>query len=116
MIFNIVVDLVVQAVLEEVCSPQKFQHGTAWDGRRGQGILFFYADDGRIAGRYHEWVQDSLPIMVAMFRQMGQETNLDKTKAVVCTPRFIRRKWGIWPIRSGRREKGKTSGSGIRQG
>ena len=39
-IFNVVVDAVVRAVLEEVYSPQEVQHGTAWDGRQGRGILF----------------------------------------------------------------------------
>ena len=56
--------------------------------------LVFYEDDGRIAGRNHEWVHDALTVTVAMFWQMGLDTNLDKTKAVVCTPRFIWVKWG----------------------
>ena len=49
----------------------------------------FYADVGRIAGRYHEWVKDVLMVMVVMFRRMGLDSNLKKTKAIVCTPRFI---------------------------
>ena len=31
MIFNIVVDAVVHAVLDEVCSPQEAQHGMGWE-------------------------------------------------------------------------------------
>ena len=31
---------------------------------------------------------------LALFRRMGLETNLDKTKAMVCTPGFIWGKWG----------------------
>ena len=55
----------------------------------GEIILFFYADDGRILGRDHEWVQDALTGTVAMFLRMRLEMNLRKTKAMVCTPGFI---------------------------
>ena len=59
----------------------------------GEIYLVFYVYEGRIAGQYHEWVQDALTVKVAMFRRMGLETNLEKTKSVVCTPGFI---WGYW--------------------
>ena len=52
----------------------------------GERKPIFYADNGRIGGRYHIWVQDALPVSVAMFQQMRLETNLEKTKALVCTP------------------------------
>ena len=38
-IFNLVVDMVLQAVLEEVCSPQEAQHGMGWEV--GENNLFF---------------------------------------------------------------------------
>ena len=47
-----------------------------------------------IAGRDHEWVHDALTVMVAMFLRMGLGDNLEKTKAMVCMPRFIWGKWG----------------------
>ena len=65
MILNIVVDAVVQAVLEEVCSLQESQHGMGWEV--GESNIVFYADDRRISGRDHEWVQDALIVTVAMF-------------------------------------------------
>ena len=65
MIINIVVDAVVQAVLEELCSLQEVQHGMGWEA--GERNLVFYADGGRIAGRGHKWVQDVLTVTVAMF-------------------------------------------------
>ena len=65
MIFNIVLDAVVREVLEEVCSPQDSQHGMVWAA--GERNLVFYAYDGRIAGRDHEWVQDALTVTVAIF-------------------------------------------------
>ena len=48
MIFNIVVDVVVQSVLDVVCRPRKDQHCLRWEARERN--LFFYADDVRIAG------------------------------------------------------------------
>ena len=56
----------------------------AWSGR-------LYTDDGRIAGRDYDWFQDFLTVMVAMFRRMGSDANLEKTKLMLCTPSFI---WG----------------------
>ena len=48
MIFNIVVDAVVRAVLYVVCGPQETQHSLGW-AAGGQNLIF-YANDGRIAG------------------------------------------------------------------
>ena len=45
-IFNVVVDAVVWAVLDVVCSPQGAQHGIGWAA--GDRNLIFYADDSRI--------------------------------------------------------------------
>ena len=59
----------------------------------GERKFFFYADDRRIVGQDHEWVQDALAVIVAMLCRMGLLDNLEKTKAVVCTPRFIWVKW-----------------------
>ena len=73
-IFNVVVDMVLQAVLEEVCSPQEAQHGMGWEA--GKNNLVFYADDGRIVGWDHKWVQDALTVMVEMFWRMGLEAKL----------------------------------------
>ena len=59
----------------------------------GERNLVFYADDRRVVGRDHIWAQDALMVAVVMFRRVGLETNLEKTKALVCTPRYI---WGKW--------------------
>ena len=40
----------------------------------------FYADDERVVGRDHIWLQDALTVMVEMFKRVGLETNLEKTK------------------------------------
>ena len=60
----------------------------------GEINLVLYVDDGRIVGKDHELVQDALIVTVATSRSMGLGANLEKTKAMVCTPRFIWGKWG----------------------
>ena len=68
MIFNIMVDAVVRVVLDGACRPQEAQHSLGWAA--GDRNTIFYADDGRIAGRDHEWVQDALLATVVMFHRM----------------------------------------------
>ena len=64
--------------------------GTSWHGMGdGEINIVFYAEDGRIAGRSHVWVQEALNVTVAMFQRMGLEMNLGKTKAVDSTPGFV---------------------------
>ena len=57
----------------------------------GEHKICFYVDGGRIAGRDPIWVQAALTKMVRMFERFRLKTNLNKTKAVICTPGFI---WG----------------------
>ena len=91
MIFNTVVDAVVRAVLGVVCGPHEARNGMGWAS--GERNLVFYADDGRIVGRDHIWVQDSLTMTVGVFMRVDIETNLEKNKAMVCNPGYI---WGKW--------------------
>ena len=104
MIFNIMVDAVVRAVLEEVCSLQAAQHGMGWEAWAMN--LVFYVDDGRIEGRDHEWVQDALTVMVAMFWRMGLGAKLYRTKVMMCTPGFI------WEMVGGMAYKIQATGEG----
>ena len=67
-------DVMVQAVLDVVCSPQDAHHSMGWAAVEKN--LLFYTDDGRIAGRYHEWVQDALTATVENFHKMGLTDNL----------------------------------------
>ena len=88
-IFNILVDAVVLAVMEVVCSMHGSQNGLGCAA--GDINLVFCADYRWISGWDHEWIQDKLTMTVYMFHRMGLESNLEKTKVMVCTPRFI---WG----------------------
>ena len=60
----------------------------------GERNLVFYADDVKISGQDHEWVQDVFTVTVAIFRRMGIDANLKKTKVVVCMLGLIWEKWG----------------------
>ena len=55
--------------MEVVCVTQEARNEMGWAA--GERNLIFYADGGRIDGRYHIWVQYALPVSVAMFRRMG---------------------------------------------
>ena len=46
-LFNIIVDAVVRATLQEIYVPQEAQHGLGW--LEGEHIICFYEDDGLIA-------------------------------------------------------------------
>ena len=83
MIFKIVVDAVVQAVIDVIFIPQEAQHGMRWvDGKKNPVL---YADDGRIIGWDPEWVQDVLTVTVTMFRRMGLDADFENTKKIVCS-------------------------------
>ena len=86
-LFNIIVDAVVRATLQEICGPQEAQHGFDW--LVGEHNICFYTDDGQISGRFTIWVQTSLKTMVRIFYKVGLQTNLNKTKAVICTTGLI---------------------------
>ena len=69
MIFNIVVDVLVRAVLDVVWGPQEVEHGLVCTA--GERNVIFYADNCRIGGWDYEWVQYSLSVTVVMFCRMG---------------------------------------------
>ena len=92
MIFNIVVDAVVREVLGVVCGTQEAQHGLGWEA--GDRNLVFYTNNDRLAGRDHEWMQEVLTVTVEMLHRMVLETNLYKTKSMVCITNLICGKWG----------------------
>ena len=50
----------------------------------------FYADDGIIANREPERLQQSLDALVALFERVGLITNTEKTKAMTMIPGKIR--------------------------
>ena len=87
--FNIIVDAVFRATLQEISGTQEAQQGFGWSMREHN--IFFYADDGQISGRDPIWVQTVLTKMVRMLERFGLQKNLNNTKAMICTPWFA---WG----------------------
>ena len=57
----------------------------------GEQNLIFYADYRGVGGRDHIWIKYALTVSVEIFLRVGLETNLEKIKALVCTPGYI---WG----------------------
>ena len=53
-------------------------------------FAIFYVDDGYIASRDAEFLQEALNILVETFKRTGLATNTKKTQAMVCTPGKIR--------------------------
>jgi len=47
-------------------------------------------DDGYIASRDAEFLQEALDVLVETFKCVGLATNTKKTQAMVCTPGMIR--------------------------
>ena len=60
----------------------------------GEINLVFYADDGKIVWQEHEWVLDAMAVTVAMLCTIELESDINKTKPMVCPPRLVEWKWG----------------------
>ena len=45
--------------------------------------LLFYADDGRLSGRHHKDLQIGLDLLRSLFRRIGLDFNVSKTKAMM---------------------------------
>ena len=53
-------------------------------------FAIFYVDDGYIASKDAEFLQEALNIIVETFKRVSLATNTKKTQAMVCTPGKIR--------------------------
>ncbi len=61
------------------------RHLTTWEV-----FAIFYVDDGYIALRDAEFLQEALNVLVKTFKCIGLATNMKKTPAMVCTLGKIR--------------------------
>ena len=82
-IFSIVVEKVVRAMLLEVCRKQEAHNGLVWD--MGENNMVFYADNNRIVGRKHIWIQTTLTAVVRMFERARLKNNPSQNKSVFLT-------------------------------
>ncbi len=88
-LFNILVDAVVREwmrLMRETLDDSNGQLAI----RVKELFAIFYVDDGYIASRDAEFLQEALDILVVTFKRTGLATNTKKTQAIVCTPGKIR--------------------------
>jgi hypothetical protein len=52
-------------------------------------FAIFYVDDAYLATRDPDFLQVALDCLVSLFEGVGQETNVKKTQAMICTPSQI---------------------------
>ena len=74
-------------MLLELCGPKEEQHRFVWAA--GDQDIVLYVDDRQIAGRNPIWVQTMRTEVVRIFEIVLLQTNLVKTKTMVCNPGFI---------------------------
>ncbi len=53
-------------------------------------VVLFHVDDGLLASRDPEWLQQAFNVLVELFERVGLRTNSTKTKVMTCSPGFIR--------------------------
>jgi len=88
-LFNIIVDAVVREwmrIMREMLDDSDGKLATRVEAL----FAIFYVDDGYIASKDAEFLQESLDILVKTFTCVGLATNTKKTQAMVCTPGKIR--------------------------
>jgi hypothetical protein len=88
-LFNIVVDAVVREWMR-LMSATIDDVDSNLDACIAGLFAVFYVDNGYIASRNAEFLQEALDILVETFKQVGLATNTKKTQAMICTPGKIR--------------------------
>lgn len=87
-IFNVVVDAVVRYWLQ-IVSENNLDAMEGMGSRVRTLLSMFYADDGIIATRSDQYLQQTLDCLVEIFLRIGLKTNTDKTKVMTCFPGHI---------------------------
>jgi hypothetical protein len=88
-LFNIIVDAVIREwmrIMRETLDDSDGQLAVRIEAL----FAIFYVDDGYIASKDAEFLQEALDIIVETFKRVGLATNTKKTQAMVCTPGKIR--------------------------
>jgi hypothetical protein len=88
-LFNIVVDAVVREWMRLMRAT--IDNADNDLAKRIAGLFaVFYVNDGYIASRNAEFLQEALNILVETFKLVGLATNTKKTQAMICTPGKVR--------------------------
>ena len=87
-IFNVVVDTIIRYWLTLVSDDGRDAvEGFSVQVRERQTL--FYADDGFLASRSPEFLQQAFTCLIGLFERVGLQTNVDKTKTMTCFPGYI---------------------------
>jgi Reverse transcriptase (RNA-dependent DNA polymerase) len=82
--FNILMDNVIRYWLQLVIEDEGEASTTGLGLTVAERLALFYADDGLIASTNTQWLQQALDALVTLFRRIGLETNVAKTKMMTC--------------------------------
>jgi len=88
-LFNILIDAVVREWMRLMRKMLDDSNGQL-AVRVKELFAIFYVDDGYIASRDAEFLQEALNILVVTFKCTGLATNTKKMQTMVCMPRKIR--------------------------
>jgi len=86
-IFIVVVDAIVRYWLSLTVDDGSEHDGLGLMVK--ERLVLFFVDDGLIAARNHEWLQMAIAKLSELFERVGLRTNIQKTKAMTCTPGYI---------------------------
>jgi hypothetical protein len=88
MLFNIVEDHVLHYWLTEVLDADGNPRHDGFGLTAAEFMAIFYADDGLTSSTDHVWLQDAFDKLIDLFRRVGLQTNVAKTKSMTCYPGF----------------------------
>ena len=90
-LFNVLVDTVVRKWLADVMDDITAVIAGLQSDDIGCMSSLFYADDGAIGSKDHEWLQNATQHLCNLFRDCtGLKPNTEKTETMSCHPRAIR--------------------------
>ena len=83
-IFNVVVDAVVLHWVTMVLEKAEKRGERRNEGRHQSPL--FYTDDGMVASSDPRWLHWAFDALLALFEQVGLQTNVGKTVSMICWP------------------------------
>jgi hypothetical protein len=87
--FNLLIDAIIWEWLRELWEGSALEPDTI-NSLMATFFTIFYVNDVYLASRNLDFLQRALNVIVGLFDHVGLKTNVQKTQAMVCTPRRIR--------------------------
>ena len=90
-LFNVLVDAVVRKWWADVMDDMTIANTGLQGDNAGRLASLFYADDGAIGSKDHDWLQNAIQHLCNLFRDCtGLKPNTEKTETMSCHPGVIR--------------------------